>query len=134
MSVLEKKRRKGKMEVQTKAIELAKYTMKKAGNESVIAKRNRWCIGDRMVNAVLDMCQCIDMANTLSLDNPPERKERLLNQKKALGCTFQLMTLLSIANDYKSIGKGYKSWTKLVATEQKLLNGWIDSDKSRVGD
>ena len=63
MSVPEGKRTESKLEVQTKARELAKYTTEICSNEKVFPKRDRWCITNRIVNVVLTIMEEVDTAH-----------------------------------------------------------------------
>lgn len=131
MSVRKSERNESKMEVQNLACNLVTYTITKAGNEKVVAKRNRWSLGDRLITAALELATEIDTANTMNLDDPDESAERRLHQRKALAQTFRLMTLVNVASSLRDIGDSYFHWTQQVSAVQALLRRWIDSDRKR---
>lgn len=56
------------MDVQTKATDLAAYTIDNALKEKIVPKRDRWALGTRLVDTALEMATRIDTANTLRLD------------------------------------------------------------------
>ena len=120
------------MEVQTKAIELATYTINNALKDKIIPKRDRWALGSRLVDTALELATHIDTANTLRLDNAEEAKERSLEQRLALSATFRLMTLIHIARQLTHFPEDtHLHWATLVNEVQTMLRAWIDSDRRR---
>lgn len=57
MSVPVGKRTESKLEVQTRAKELAWYTVSICGNEKVFPKRDRWAITNRIVGTALTIME-----------------------------------------------------------------------------
>lgn len=120
------------MDVQTKANDLAAYTIDNALKEKIVPKRDRWALGTRLVDTALEMATRIDTANTLRLDNEEEARQRRIEQRMALTATFRLMTLVHIARRLTHFDESvHKHWTELVNEEQELLRGWMDSDRKR---
>ena len=64
MSVPEGKRTESKLEVQTKAKQLAVYTVGICGNEKYFPKRDRWIITNRIVSTVLEIMEKVDESYT----------------------------------------------------------------------
>lgn len=132
MSVRRSERKPSKMDVQTKAAELAKYTIDNALKESIVPKRDRWALGNRLVDTALEIATRIDSANTLRLDSIEEASQRRLEQRMALSATFRMMTLIHTARAITHFEERiHKHWTELVSEEQELLRGWMDSDRRR---
>ena len=133
MSVLKNERKPSKMEVQTKAYDLAAYTIKAAGNEKVVAKHNRWAIGKQLADVALLIVRNIDLANSMNLDFPVEAEKRRVFQDTALALTFNLISLIHVARSLSNFDMDkHKHWIGLVLEEQRLLRGWIDSDRKRL--
>ena len=63
MAVPEGKRTESKLEVQTKARELANYTTTICSNEKIFPKRDRWILTNRIVNTVLTIMEEVDTAH-----------------------------------------------------------------------
>lgn len=121
------------MDVQTKAYDLAAYTIEAAGNEKVVAKRNRWSLGNRLVDTALELAGHIDNANSMLLNREDDAAERRMEQRRALAATFRLMTLVNTARRLSHFdGDKHLHWTELVKEEQELLRGWMESDRKRI--
>ena len=121
------------MDVQTKAVDLAEYTIGNALKEKIVPKRDRWALGSRLVDAALELAERIDNANTLRLDNEEEARQRRVEQRLALAATFRLMTLVHVARRLTHFSEDtHMHWTELVNEEQELLRGWMDSDRRRA--
>jgi hypothetical protein len=54
MSVRKRERKESKMDVQTKATDLAAYTIDNALKEKIVPKRDRWALGTRLVDTALE--------------------------------------------------------------------------------
>lgn len=131
MTVVAAQRRPNeRMEVQTKATELAAYTIQAAGNEHVCPKHHRWSLGARLTDSALAVARHIDIANSLSLDEDyPARRE---HQRLALAETFALMTLVHTARAISHFPSDRLSfWIGSILDLQTLLRGWMDSDRRR---
>lgn len=73
MSVPKSKRGTSKLEVITKANELATHTIHICSNESCFPKRYRWCITAKIVDAAVEISRLINMANSVYVN--PESEE-----------------------------------------------------------
>ena len=133
MSVRLRERKPSKMEVQTKAYDLAAYTIAAAGNEKVVPKRYRWSIGEKIIDAALEITGHVDIANSMMLTNPDEAKLRHLEQRCAIANTFKLLTMVNTARRLSGFDEQrHMFWVGLVKEEQELLRGWMDSDRKRL--
>ncbi len=131
MSLHKAEQNEGPMTIQTAALALATYTMQEVNKESVVAKRNHWTIGERLVNAALDIVVHLDMANTMRLDSP-EAAARLMHQDMALAAIYRLNTLVKIARDMSRFPeKKHMHWTRLSDDVRNMLVAWKESDRNR---
>ncbi|MBR6323882.1 MAG: hypothetical protein IKR62_02790 [Victivallales bacterium] len=120
------------MTIQTAALALATYTLQEVNKESVVAKRNHWTLGERLVNAALDIGVHLDMANIMRLDFPTEAAERLKHQDMALAAIYRLNMLVKIARDMSCFPeKKHMHWTRLSDDVRNMLVAWKESDRSR---
>ena len=119
----------GLLLVQDAAYRLYAHSARCASNEKVIPKRLRWCTGQFIVEAASKVCEHIDIANTMRLDDAQERMWRLKYQRLALGATYNLLTELHKAwytcrfDDDKIC-----HWLELVMEVQRLLRAWTKSE------
>lgn len=120
------------MTIQTAALALASYTLQEANKESVVSKRNYRTIGDRLVNAALDIAVHLKMANTMHLDIPEEAAERLKHQDMALAAIFLLNLLVDLARDKSNFPENkHMHWTRLSDNVRNMLMAWKESDRNR---
>lgn len=132
MSVPEGKRTESKLEVQTKARELAKYTTDICGNEKVFPKRDRWCIANRIVNVALTIMEEVDTANDIYVSTKVDFELRRTSQTIALSHTARLLGLMQLAYEkYNIEDKRIRHWTKLVVDVRELVKKWRQSDSDR---
>lgn len=137
MSVPKSKRGTSKLEVITKANELATHTIHICSNESCFPKRYRWCITAKIVDAAVEISRLINMANSVYVNPESEHWKadwelRRGYQVQALAQTYSLLTMMDIA--YRTFGiEGSKMdyWTGLVINVQNLLRNWKRSDENR---
>ena len=132
MTVPAAQRKENRMEVQTKATELAAYTIQAAGNEHVCPKHHRWSLGTRLTDCALAIARHIDIANSLSLDRADEADERRMEQRLALAETYALLTLIHVARAISRFPADRLAfWVGSVLDCQNLLRAWADSDRRR---
>ncbi len=135
MSVVSSKRGEGKLAVITKANELATYTIHICGNESNFPKRYRWCITAKIVDAVIDINNYINMANSVYVKIHADYEIRRTYQTKGLAATYSLLSMIDIA--YRTFGidsDRVKYWTEHVVEVQNLLRAWRNNDAERYKD
>ena len=90
MSVPKSKRSESKLSVLTKANELASHTIKICSNEKVFPKHYRWCITNKIVDAVIDINNYANMANAVYVTDSGDYLIRKQYQTKALATTYSL--------------------------------------------
>ena len=132
MSVPKPERNRSPMDVQLAAIALATHTIEEAEKEAIVSKRSRWSIGDRLINAALDVAANIDMANSMHIDIQEEAKRRIVYQDMAIACIFRLKTLIRVARNKKLFeSRIEENWIRKAVIVQNLLAAWKESDRNR---
>ena len=132
MALHKAEQHEGPMTIQNAALALATYTMTEANKESVVAKRNHWTVGERLVNAALDIAVHLDMANSMRLDIPSEAEERRRHQDMALAAIYRLNMLVKIARELSNFPSGkHVHWTRLSDDVRAMLYAWKESDRGR---
>lgn len=102
MSVPKSKRSESKLSVLTKANDLASHTIKICSNEKVFPKHYRWCITNKIVDAVIDINNYANMANAVFVTDSGDYLIRKQYQTKALATTYSLLSMMDIA--YRTFG------------------------------
>lgn len=132
MSVVKSKRGKPRLEVITKAIELSSYTIHICSNEKNFPKRYRWCITNKIVDYTIEICNNLNMSNSIYVSTKSDYQLRKQYQSKALVSTYALFTMMDIAYRTFSIDDDrMEHWTGLVLDIQNLTRSWIKSDSDR---
>lgn len=132
MSVPEGKRTESKLAVQTKAIELADYTITICSNEKNFPKRYRWCLTNKIVDVTLEIMNDINTANSIYVSTKVDYDLRREHQTNALAYTARLLGLMELAYIKFSIeDKRIKHWTQLVVDARELIKKWRKSDSDR---
>lgn len=138
MSVLEKDRHDSETEFLNTAYELEKYTYKQAMNEKIIPKRYRFTLGKSLIEATEKICKNVIYANSI-FPNPKsdEFKEeielRKRYQKIATREIYNFLHLVRLVSElFPSISCAtLEEWTRMATKEERLLKGWIRSDRDR---
>lgn len=134
MSVPEGKRTESKLEVQTKAKEMAKYTTEICSNEKVFPKRDRWILTNRIVTTALTIMEEVDMANDIHVTTGGDFEIRRNSQTIALANTAKLLGLMELAYiKYNIESSKIRHWTQLVSDTRELIKRWRQSDIKRYG-
>lgn len=132
MSVPKSLRSEGKLRVITLANELAAYTMRICSNEKNFPKRYRWCITSKIVDDTIEICKCVNIANSIFVSTEDDYKLRRQYQTKGLSLTYSLLTLVDIAYKLFSIEGGkIEFWTAKIYELQVCIRNWRNSDKTR---
>jgi len=132
LAVPEGKRTESKLEVQTKAIELANYTITICSNEKNFPKRYRWCLTNKIVDTATEIMSDINTANSIYVSTKGDYELRREHQTKALAYTARLLGLMELAYVKFNIeGKRIKHWTQLVIDVRELIKKWRKSDGER---
>jgi len=132
MSVPENRRKESKLAVQTKAKELAYYTVKICSSEKVFPKRDRWIITNRIVSTVLTIMEEVDVANDIYVSTKGDFELRRKSQTIAFSSTAKLLGLMELAYiKYGIEGNKMMNWTQLVVDTRNLIKKWRQVDKER---
>lgn len=132
MSVPKHRRTESKLEVQTKARELAKYTTTICANEKVFPKRDRWIVTNRIVTTALTIMEEVDTANDIYVSTKGDFELRRRSQTIALSSTSRLLGLMELAFiKYNIEERRIEHWTQLVADTRELIKKWRQSDMGR---
>lgn len=128
MSVPTYKRAESKVEFISTARELvlcgAKYG-------EIIAKRHRYFGAIEPYNLAVKMFDCLVAGN--SRDVKTEYEKRTEYFKQALDYLECLSSHISLLSDYVELSDNkWEHWGILIATEKKLINGILKSDKERI--
>lgn len=135
MSVPETKRSDGKLKVVTKSRELESYTVRICSNEKNFPKRYRWCVTNKIVDAAIEIANCIEMANSVFVKTQRDYALRRNYQLKARAHIFSLLSMIDLG--YRTFGiesNRVEFWTSLVCDVRKLLDSWIKSEEDRYKD
>jgi hypothetical protein len=132
MAVPEGKRAKSKLEVQTRAKELALYTVTICSNEKTFPKRDRWVLTNRIVSTAIAIMEEVDTANSIFVTDASDYTLRRQSQTLALAYTAKLLGLVELAYlKYHIDSKRIEHWTRLIVNVRDLIKGWRNTDKSR---
>ena len=135
MSVPKSKRGEPKLAVITKANELATHTIRICSNEKNFPKHYRWCITNKIVDAVLEINNNANMANSVFVSDNSDFLLRKQYQTKALVATYSLLSMMDIAYRTFGIESGkMEYWTGLVIEVQAMIRKWRNSDIERYKD
>lgn len=134
MSVPEGKRTESKLKVQTRAKQLAAYTVSICCNEQTFPKRERWAITNRIVSTALTIMEEVDVANDIYVSTRGDFELRRRSQTIALSNTAKLLGLMELAYiKFEIDGKRMKYWTQMVFDTRELIKKWRQTDKDRYG-
>ena len=133
MSVVEEKRRKGKLEVCIKALELASYTIQITANEKVFDPKFRAAVTDDLISHAKDIYLICWTANNIRItDDEATYKERQRLQSKAIVECTTFLGLLDIAKKVFHLEtKRVTYWGKKIVECRTLIKAWRDSDRKR---
>lgn len=132
MSVPKAKRGEGRLEVLTKALELADYTRQVCKSEKTFPKRDRWLLTQRIVSESLEIAMHIRKGNTIRVERESDFLERRQHQQEAMESCEWLLTLVDMAYRDPDIGvdgKRAEYWTGLVLEVERLISGWRKADR-----
>jgi hypothetical protein len=132
MSVPLGQRTESKLEVQTRARELALYTVQICGNEKHFPKRDRWIVTNRIVGTALTIMEEVDIANDIYVSTRGDFELRRQAQTIAFSNTAKLLGLLELAQAKYDIGdRRVQFWADKVLEVRALIKKWRQSDKNR---
>lgn len=132
MSVVEEKRRKGKLEVIIKALDLANYTIQITANEKVFDPKFRAAVTDDLISHAKDIYLICWTANNIRVSSEEAAKERLRLQDKAVTKCNTFLGLLDIAKKVFHLDtKRVTYWGSKIVECRKLIRAWRDTDRKR---
>lgn len=132
MSVVEEKRRKGKLEVIIKTLELANYTIQITANEKVFDPKFRAAVTDDLISHAKDIYLICWTANNIRVSNEEAFRERLRLEDKAIVKCNTFLGLLDIAKKVFHLDtKRVTYWGSKIVECRKLIRAWRDSDRKR---
>lgn len=131
MSVIKPKRGECKLEVLTKARELAVYTIKITSNENVFLKEYQEAITSDLVKCAKDIFIHSFEANNVNLNTDPEIRRKLMDQ--AIRDCYNLLALMQIAKPVFHLStKRIRYWGNLTVEVRDLIRKWKKSDINRL--
>lgn len=132
MAVPEGKRTESKLEVQTKAIEMIKYTTTICNNNKIFPKRDRWLLANDIVSTAKMVGRKIFYANDIYVSTKEDYAERRRAQTIAKASTAELLFLIELAYcKYHIESRRIEHWTRLVSDVRSLVVKWRKSDSNR---
>lgn len=132
MSVVEEKRRKGKLEVIIKTLELANYTIQITANEKVFDPKFRAAVTDDLISHAKDIYLICWTANNIRVSNEEAFRERLRLEDKAIVKCNTFLGLLDIAKKVFHLDtKRVTYWGSKIVECRKLIRAWRDTDRKR---
>lgn len=116
----------------TKAIELARYSIKACYNEKIFPKRSRRALANRIVDSVVLIHNNVYKANNTYVVTQDDAEYRLNLQKEAIREINELPPTIELAYYLYNInGRKIDYWVGLILEEMELLKKWHKSDKER---
>ena len=132
MSVIKAYRGETKLEVLTKARELATYTIKITSNENIFTKEFQEPVTNDLIKTAKDIFILLFEANNTNHKTDFELRQSF--QKEALRKCYNLLALMQIAKPIFHLStKRIKYWSNLTIDVRNLTRKWIDSDRNRKG-
>lgn len=131
MSVIKAKRGEQKLEVLTKARELAVYTIKITSNEKVFIKEFQEPITNDLIRTSKNIFMNLFEANNCSLKTEFELRQTLVRQ--AIRDCYNLLALMQIAKPiFHLSSKRLKYWANLTIEVRNMARKLRDSDINRA--
>jgi hypothetical protein len=132
MSVVKSKRGESELQVVTKSIALASYTIHICSNEKNFPKRYRWCLTGKIVEHTIEICNNVNKANSVYVSSARDYQTRRQYQNTALAASYALLTMMDIAyNTFNIDDKRIEHWVGLVIDVQNLIRNWRKSDSEK---
>ena len=134
IGVLKNQRGEQKLEVVTKAIELAAYSVNTCKSEKNFPKKERWIMASRIANLALDIVTAVRKANDVRVSVAQDYLYRRQLQIEASGNCEAMLTLIELAHkcfDLETRKTEY--WVGMILELEKLISKWRKSDRDRFG-
>jgi hypothetical protein len=134
VSVPETQRTHGKLEVLTKAMDLAVYTLRITKNPKVFPPEYQSSMTDDIIRTAKDIYIDAWTANNISVRSADDWKERKYLQERAARNCNNFLALIQLAKPlYHLSSKRIAYWGKLIIEVRNLIRKWKDSDSKRYG-
>lgn len=128
------RRKESLLDAHTKAIELARYSIKACFNEKIFPIRSRRALANRIVDSVVLIHNNVYKANNTYVSNKDDAEYRLNLQKEAIREIEELPPNIELAYHLFNIDGGKVDyWVGLILEEEELLKKWHKADKKRFG-
>ena len=108
MSVVKSKRTKGKMEVITKAHDLAEHTVRICSNEKNFPKRYRWCITAKVVDSAIRFLGFTYRLTPSGRVILRMNKDKISHERRKL--KKQIARAIEGKMTYKAVNDCFRSW------------------------
>ncbi|MBQ4560247.1 MAG: four helix bundle protein [Tyzzerella sp.] len=119
-----------KLDVITKAMELAEHTLRVTSNCNRYPKKWRFSLVDKMQNKALEIYEKLHEANRTDLK--AYKRERLELQTKAITYCDQLLFYIEMSHKLEIISqKSMQYWSKMVCDIKHMTIGWRTKDRER---
>lgn len=132
MSVPVSQRGVGKLEVCTKAKDLAVYTLQITKNKKVFAEEYQEAITNKIIETALSIHTSVWSANNVLVNSEADYKERLAFQENACVLCNVLLSLIDIAKSLFHLDtRRIMYWGQKVIDVRNLTRAWRSSDIKR---
>ena len=132
MSVPEPQRGKGKLEVCTKARDLADYTLQITSNEKIFLPQFQRSLTDSINGTAINIHVLVWSANNIYVNSAEDWHERKQLQEQAITQCTLLLSLIDLAHKVFHLRlKRVKYWGEKVQNVKTLIRAWKESDGKR---
>lgn len=132
MSVPVNQRGQGKLEVCTKARDLAVYTLQITKNKKVFAEEYQTAITDKIIGTALDIHTMVWSANNVLVNSKDDLQRRNALQEEACVMCNVLLSLIDIAKPLFHLDtRRIMYWGQKVVEVRNLIRAWRTSDIKR---
>lgn len=132
MSVPVNQRGQGKLEVCTKARDLAVYTIQITKNKKVFSEEYQEAITDDIIRTSVSIHMLVWTANNILVDSSGDLEERIALQEQASRQCNVLLSLIDIAKPLFHLDtRRVMYWGQKVVDVRNLIRAWRASDIKR---
>lgn len=132
MSVPEPKRNKGKLEVCTKARDLAAYTLQITANEKIFLPQYQRALTDSINGTTINIHVLVWNANNIYVNSIEDWEARKRLQEQAIRQCTMLLSLIDLAHSLFHLkAKRVKYWGEKTVNVKTLIRAWKESDGKR---
>ena len=121
---------KEKLDVITKAMELAEHTLRITSNCNRYPKKYRFSLVDKMQNKALSIYEKLQEANRTDIKDYKRERQEL--QTKAITYCDQLLFYIELSYKLQIINnKSMEYWSKMVCNVKHMTIAWRSKDRER---